>query len=396
MLGLPAAVLELLPLPPWGRPFSLLLGLGAALLGYYWACVPKRPLLVAGKPFRSFLEKHCAIVGERFYPTPWCFEGRLQTLVRFLLKSRPLVSYRSEVVRTADGGQLLLDWAGATENQRYPDPESCPTVLLLPGLTGNSQATYILHMVRGVQRQGYRAIVFNNRGCNGEELLTHRAFCAGNTEDLETVVAHIKGLYPRAPLLAVGVSLGGILVLNYLAQKGRDAGLVAAMTCSVSWDSFETTNSLERPLNRLLFNQRLAASLCQLIRRWARAGAGAEGSTGAGQPLTLRCRSYATRSPDSQSPCSSALSPPPEPRSPAFPVEVAQRLSTLALLVTARGGHIGFLEGLFPRHENYMDRVVSQFVSAVFEHQDELEWVAHGEEEAPLPGPSAGGDGLSP
>lgn len=47
-------------------------------------------------------------------------------------------------------------------------------------------------------------------------------------------------------------------------------------------------------------------------------------------------------------------------------------MPSLALLVTSRGGHIGFLEGFLPRHRSYMNRVFAQFVSAVFEHQEEL------------------------
>lgn len=75
-----------------------------------------------------------------------------------LLHSLPLtlLSPFSQVLQTADGGQLLLDWADRGGSVSHSDPESCPIVLFLPGLTGNSQENYILHLVLRAQQQGYR------------------------------------------------------------------------------------------------------------------------------------------------------------------------------------------------------------------------------------------------
>ena len=56
----------------------------------------------------------------------------------------------------------------------------------------------------------------------------------------------------------------------------------------------------------------------------------------------------------------------------AFPVNIVQGLPNVALLLTAHGGHIAFLQGLFPRGESYMERLFGQFVQAVFEHQRDI------------------------
>ncbi|KAF1406823.1 Protein ABHD1, partial [Spheniscus humboldti] len=326
---------------------------------------------------------------------------------------------RSEAIRAPDGGQLILDWAEDPGSHRRLGPRARPVVLLLPGLTGSSQAGYLLRLVHRAGRAGYRSVVLNHRGCRGEELLTPRTFCASNTEDLETAIAHIKRRYPRAPLLAVGISLGGMQVLNYLGRRGRAAGLAAAMALSPSWDAAASTASLEQPLNALLFNQRLAAGLCQLVSRHRAAigekvdvehvlqvGPGPHPGPAGRAPLpprpshptpqarTIRefderytaqafgyrscCEYYQAASPARHLHrirvpvlCLNASDDPFSPLH-AIPVEAAWRLPHVALLVTAHGGHIGFLEGLCPRPGSYMERLFAQFITAVFEHGEEL------------------------
>lgn len=62
----------------------------------------------------------------------------------------------SERIRTADGGQISLDWEDNDSSAAYPRASTRPTVLILPGLTGNSSQSYVLHAVRQAVAHGYR------------------------------------------------------------------------------------------------------------------------------------------------------------------------------------------------------------------------------------------------
>lgn len=68
--------------------------------------------------------------------------------------------------------------------------------------------------------------------------------------------------------------------------------------------------------------------------------------------------------------CLSAADDPFQPLD-AIPIKAAEESSHVAIVVTARGGHIGFLDGFWPGHKDqYMAKIFAQFFSAVLFDKD--------------------------
>nr|XP_055179575.1 phospholipase ABHD3 [Nyctereutes procyonoides] len=378
-----------------GVGLSLILGFSVAYACYYLSSIAKKPQLVTGgESFSRFLQDHCPVVTETYYPTVWCWESRGQTLLRPFITSKPSVQYRNELIKTADGGQISLDWFDNYNSKCYMDATTRPTILLLPGLTGTSKESYILHMIHLSEELGYRCVVFNNRGVAGENLLTPRTYCCANTEDLETVIHHVHSLYPSAPFLAAGVSMGGMLLLNYLGKIGPKTPLKAAATFSVGWNTFACSESLEKPLNWLLFNYYLTTCLQSSVNKHRHMFVKQIDMDHVMKAKSIREFDkrftsvmfgyqtiddyYTDASPNRRLKsvgipvlCLNSVDDVFSP-SHAIPVETAKQNPNVALVLTSYGGHIGFLEGIWPRQSTYMDRVFKQFVQAMVEHGHEL------------------------
>ncbi|XP_034285475.1 phospholipase ABHD3 [Pantherophis guttatus] len=374
-----------------GIGWSLVLCFGAAYVCYYLRTIAKKPQLITGNEnLCQFLQDQCPVLTEIYYPTVWCWEGHLQTLLRPFITSKPNVQYRNELVTATDGGQIFLDWFDNDNSIQYPDSSTRPTIVLLPGLTGTSKESYILHMIQQSKTLGYRCVVFNYRGIAGENLLTPRTYCAANTEDLETIIDYIHKLYASAALMAAGVSMGGMLLLNYLGKTGKKTPLKAAAVFSAGWNAFESAESLEKPVNLLLFNYYLTSCLKSSVTRHRQVFDKLFNMNLVMKAKTLRefDKQFTTvmfgypsieAYYEDASPChklkkigipvlclnslDDAFSP-----NHAIPVEIAKQNTNIALILTSYGGHIGFLEGLWPRKCTYMDRIFKQFVQAVFEH----------------------------
>jgi uncharacterized protein len=105
-------------------------------------------------------------------------------------------------------------------------------VILVHGLEGSSQSTYIKGMAQQMLESNLDAICLNMRGCSGRPNKQFCAYHSGKTEDLETVVQHFSSRY--AQLVLIGFSLGGNLVLKYTGERGSSISKKVSATIGIS------------------------------------------------------------------------------------------------------------------------------------------------------------------
>ncbi|GAB4858099.1 Embryoproteinsis-associated protein emb8, variant 3 [Ancistrocladus abbreviatus] len=95
----------------------------------------------------------------------------VETIFAAFFRSLPDVRFRRECLRTQDDGAVALDWVAGDDKQL---PADSPTLILLPGLTGGSEDSYVRHMLIRARKRGWRVVVFNSRGCGNSPVTTAR------------------------------------------------------------------------------------------------------------------------------------------------------------------------------------------------------------------------------
>jgi predicted alpha/beta-fold hydrolase len=81
-------------------------------------------------------------------------------------------------------------------------------MFIIHGLTGATETDYVRSLVRYAQKHGYRVAVMCQRGIN-QPLTTPVPWNGGPLDDVESAINHVKTKFPDAPIVAVGLSMGG-------------------------------------------------------------------------------------------------------------------------------------------------------------------------------------------
>ena len=177
-----------------------------------------------------------------FEPFPLLKNPHLQTLwASKIRKTTKIENEKWERIELPDGDFLDTVW---TKNVAEP------TVAILHGLEGNyNTSPYIKSLMAKLEARGIQAILIHFRGCGRELNRLQRSYHAGDTNDIQFAIQHIKNKKPSAPLAIIGYSLGGNVCLKWLGEK-RPTSIKTAVAISVPFDLSACASKLNRGISK--------------------------------------------------------------------------------------------------------------------------------------------------
>ncbi len=181
--------------------------------------------------------------GNNKFSPPWWLKSRhLQSVYSkvFCYKSSVVLSW--EELTLPDGDFIDLVWAG---------PEAAPIVILLHGLEGSADSSYIQASIEALVAENWRVVVMHYRSCSGRMNRFAKTYNAGDTEDFCYLLEVLKQRYPDDSFSLVGFSLGGNIILHYLA-KSNDERIRRAVAVSTPYEMGKSADYLAGFYQRML------------------------------------------------------------------------------------------------------------------------------------------------
>jgi predicted alpha/beta-fold hydrolase len=316
-----------------------------------------------------------------FRPPLWLPGPHLPTIWGKKLRRQRLVHDRLERLRTEDGDHLTLARMGVAR-------AGTPHLLVVHGLEATLSSNYAHGLLSHAGRLGWSGDFLLFRSCDDAANSARRLYHSGETTDLDFVVRRLRGEAPDSPLLICGVSLGGNVLLKWLGELGEAARSLVhrAAAVSVPFDLAAGSRYLERGFSQVYARHFLTTLKAKAIAkarqfpdsidvdRVIAAKTFWEFDDAVTAPLHgfADAGDYYSRSSSAlflpkvlvPTLLFSALDDPIVPRSVNESVLRQHSSSTvLTCDFTARGGHVGWVEGLPWSQTFYMEERIVEYLS---------------------------------
>ncbi|HWG46610.1 MAG TPA: alpha/beta fold hydrolase [Gemmataceae bacterium] len=184
-----------------------------------------------------------------FRPLPFLRNPHVQTVLGVLVPGAdcPLPDQRY-IVRLPDGDALVLH-----NNTPLGWKPGDALALLVHGLSGSHASAHIRRMTAMLLAQRVRVVRMDLRGAGAGLSLARRVYHAGRSDDIRAALEEVHSWSPASPLLLLGISLGGALVLK-MAGEAADrpiAGLTRIAAAAPPIDLPSCAVLLALPKNRI-------------------------------------------------------------------------------------------------------------------------------------------------
>ncbi len=196
---------------------------------------------------------------------PW-IGGDLQTLHNTIVRPAPDFSAypqrRIELPMNDGTGDTLL----AMYNQPQSDARN-PLVVLVHGLTGCETSRNIMVSAAYHLSRNYPVLRLNLRGAGPSLGKCDGHYHAGKSEDLRTAISSLPLPMKSSGIFVVGVSLGGNVVLKYLAENAERDGVIGGASVCAPIDLKMSQLRIMSPRNAV-YHRHLLQSMKADARKW--------------------------------------------------------------------------------------------------------------------------------
>ncbi len=305
----------------------------------------------------------------------WLTNRHAQTLYGALFAPAERPSWLRQRWTTPDDDFIDVDILESAGNTK--------TLVIFHGLEGSTNSSYVRALAHTAQSAGWRVVAPNFRGCSGVINRLPRSYYAGDSAEIQWILSHTRSIHAGAPLYAVGVSLGGNMLLKWLGEQKDEARtlLTCAAAVAAPLDLQAVGDHLAQGFNRF-YTRYFLATLKQKAQNKFNQYPGLFNLTATLKASTLREFDNHFIAPlhgfadvdDYWRRCSSKpwLKEIRVPTlllcardDPFLPEGVLPQQQQCSAEVTrdfqARGGHVGFVSGHFPGQIAWMPQRIMQF-----------------------------------
>ncbi|MCD9529390.1 hydrolase [Photobacterium carnosum] len=171
----------------------------------------------------------------------------LQTLLPRLIRRHPLFTPITQRLEMPDGDFVDLAWTEQPDLINHHQP----LMILLHGLEGSFNSPYANGLLMAAKQQGWLGVMMHFRGCSGELNRHPQSYHSGDIKDVRFFIQWLRQQFPQRPLMAVGVSLGGNVLINYLAHYPDNSELIAAQAISPPLNLASCSHRIQQGFSRV-------------------------------------------------------------------------------------------------------------------------------------------------